>query len=626
MSENDESIKSIFQWNDFVTNKEYPYYQKLKEFLIKVLSKCDQNTAICFVSRRAFCVFLLMEKMGALDGIRTEDNAIFTDRYFMKLLRQDSFPYEKVLLVDDSAITSAHMQKAMRQLEYRIGNKKIVPMTFIGDPSRLPDEKILGFKIDIFYPRPLNDVLRLSSMETHLFNQCGVPYTVELPLMEDAEPKIQLQRKYQYEIVLDEASYEDLRQLDNAEWKYLELQMTAYLQNQIYGACLIMKNEFLKQRFPELIQNMVVRIQIVERGEQTRLVCIPFAILRSVEFDKLYQFAEIIFDGTKYWDSILSAKEQFEDFKERTYISLYRTVVYSLSYYIGLEFQEMMGIRYQKQVAFCEKLRRFVLAPDFINSIDSIFGNKVGFHFAIKMIMGPSTNMIEIRKEFNKVYEKISFSEFSFDRLRDKLLELQDELRELSSKQKDETMITTEDELSNLSSNQKDDIMITMEELERFFENHFLVPNDMRDNYLSNAISNLLSQGFLVNDLFYDKESDIIYRGFSFGENSHVFYSIEAKVFYAAVKKYYDRIREIYGGNYKSEYGHHYSHFVREIFRFFTEASLIGTFITGEQFNYYVNFFQKDPDRVCGREFLLDEHSKPYHIQMIENYVDKIAL
>ena len=165
-----------------------------------------------------------------------------------------------------------------------------------------------------------------------------------------------------------------------------------------------------------------------------------------------------------------------------------------------------------------------------------------------------------------------------------------------------------------------------MEELERFFENHFLVPNDMRDNYLSNAISNLLSQGFLVNDLFYDKESDIIYRGFSFGENSHVFYSIEAKVFYAAVKKYYDRIREIYGGNYKSEYGHHYSHFVREIFRFFTEASLIGTFITGEQFNYYVNFFQKDPDRVCGREFLLDEHTKPYHIQMIENYVDKIAL
>lgn len=604
MKENDESIKSVFGWDDFVTNCDYPYYAGLQEFLKKVIGKCDENTAIVFVSRRAFCVFLLMKKMGALDGIQIEDKSIYTDRYFMKLLDQSQFTKEKVLLVDDSIITSTHMEKAIHLLKYRIGNKTILPCVFIGEDRR--ENTVCGLTIDIHYKSSLNDIFRLSSMETLLFNQCGIPYMVELPLMEESLEKGSVHSKF--EITLDEEAYNDLRALDDEEWRYQETQMTAYLQNQITSACLIMKNEMLKQRFPELIQNMVVRIQVAEVGEKTRIVCMPFAILKSVEFDTLYQFAEIIFGGTTYWESILRAKEKCDDFEERSYISLYRTVVYSLSYYIGLEFQDMMRQRYQENIVFSQTLNPYIFDPDFTNSIKDIFDNKTGFQFAIRILLHPTSKIIEIRRDRSKIYEEISISEFSFERLRDNLLELKDEL-------------------NDHFSGKTQDLEITIEELERFFENHFFVMNGNQDDHLSTAITNLLPQGFFVNALYYDKNSRIIYRGFSFGENSEIFYSVEAKVFYAAIKKYYDRIAQKYKGHIEEEYGKHYRHFVSEIYHFFTNASLIGTFITEEQFNFFVRYFQKDATRrIVGKEFLLDEHTKPYHIQMIEGYVEKLDL
>ena len=139
------------------------------------------------------------------------------------------------------------------------------------------------------------------------------------------------------------------------------------------------------------------------------------------------------------------------------------------------------------------------------------------------------------------------------------------------------------------------------------------------EDCISGCIGSMLNQGVLVNQLYYDRSKNIVYRGFSYGENSDAFYSISAKVFYAAVLRYF----EIVGDAYEDKYGF----FAMNLYRFFKEQLLLGTFISEDEFNLYVKYFRQvggRKEQIENKRFLLDEHTTPYYIQVVEEYVSNL--
>ena len=128
----------------------------------------------------------------------------------------------------------------------------------------------------------------------------------------------------------------------------------------------------------------------------------------------------------------------------------------------------------------------------------------------------------------------------------------------------------------------------------------------------------MLCQGLLVNVVWYEAVEGIVWRGFSFGENSDVFYSVSAKVFYAGVLIYYERIGE--------DYDKKYDFFIMSLYHTFKAGNMFGTFISVDEFDLYARYFRnaKDNNQIENKRFLLDEHETPYYIKSVEEAISKL--
>ena len=64
--------------------------------------------------------------------------------------------------------------------------------------------------------------------------------------------------------------------------------------------------------------------------------------------------------------------------------------------------------------------------------------------------------------------------------------------------------------------------------------------------------------------------------------------------------------------------------FVLHLFHFFKEQSLLDTFISIDEFDFYVRYFAKagdDARQIRNKEFLLDRRETPYYIKLVEEYI-----
>ena len=590
------SIDNInrYTWDDF---KSDCYYELLITFfknLLKLHNE-DEKKVFVFISRRAFCVFLLLQQKGCLHG--WEKVSVFSDRYIMKKLEFDFWTEQEIVLVDDSVITGHHLKETYAMIKRKVEKVKIIPYVFALEAKwedeclRKSDEIFKNLQYEKIYTH--NEILKLSSIESLLFYECGIPYMVELPIITE-EGNSALGVKF---------SRQDFKSLQRGfvgVWTYRECKQATYLQNEMVSGCLILEKNILKRRFSEFIQNLTVRLHIICEPDGVRIIFMPFAVLKSADFSSLESMAMELYDGTTYEKSIKRFKrecnERGKNYKKEIYIALYRAVVYSLSYYIGEEARKFIERVYDKKTVFFEGYNNYSFDKDFLDSIKTVFHNDSEMRYIQRTFFAQPFKEIMCREKVKDLYANIPIREYSYNHVYNAMLDIKNQHHLLHSGQ---------------------DLFLSIEEMEEFFRSRCLV-NDYEqiDNCVSNCISGMLCQGLLVNALRYDSNQDIVYRGFSFGENSDVFYSVSAKVFYAAVSAYYSIIGENYNKKYRF--------FIFNLYHFFKERLLFGTFISIDEFDFYTRYFERPGDdarQIKNKEFLLDRRDTPYYIRLVEDYI-----
>lgn len=592
--------KNKYTWEDFVNGKfNSSYYIQLITFFDQLLKiwKADNNTVFVFISRRAFCIFLLMKKQGYLSDWNKIE--VYSDRYVMKKLEFDFWNERKIVLIDDSIITGYHLKKTYYMIKRKIENANIIPYVFAAESNwknpewRNNDEAFTNLQYSVSYPH--NDILKLSSIESLLFYQCGIPYMVELPILTAEEEGLG--------VSFSKEEFEDLQEGVLGLWTYQECRQVGYLQNEMVSGCLILENNILKRRFSGFIQNLTVRMHILPDEGGVKIIFMPFAVLKSVEFARLESMTKALYKGTKFEKNIVEFERECEkqgrDFKEESFIALYRAVVYSLSCYIGKELRKYISVFYDKNLVVFGGYDQYSFDDDFLESIKQVSAEKL---FVQRIFQEKSLKSVKRDRKNEKLYANIPIREYSYNNVYNAMLDM-----------KNQHTLTQKDKET------KEELLLSIEEIEEFFRSRCLVSDyEQIDDFVSSCISGMLCQGLLVNVVWYEAEEGIVWRGFSFGENSDVFYSVSAKVFYAGVLIYYERIGE--------DYDKKYDFFIMSLYHTFKAGNMFGTFISVDEFDLYARYFRnaKDNNQIENKRFLLDEHETPYYIKSVEEAISKL--
>lgn len=554
-------------------------------------------------------MFLLMKKMECLNG--WEDIKVYSDRYLMKSLDLDFLEGEKIVLVDDSLITGKHLRRSIQIIQERTKVSEIIPRIFAAEEcwNLQPELKITGkvktVNWHILYS--YSDILKLSSIESLLFYYCEIPYMIELPVLQDIREK-----EISYSILFQKDEFELLK-ISNNIWEYYDCPQLGYLQNDMTSGVLVFKNHIFKKKFSNFIQNMVVRLQILNEDTGIKIIFIPFAILKSVKFEELYDFFQILYEDTSYLISIKLYEEECKNrrlcFEKMASTAIYRAVVYSLSLYIGKELKEYLKICFSKKLVFCNDLYKYNFESSFCKSVEQII-EETHEKYIFRVLRQKRFLSIPCRPELEHFSERYFLQKYDYKRVYNFMLEVINDLHHESVNQGE-----------NIESSGVE--LITIEEFEQLFTHCFYMEDYGNvDNCMSRCICSMLCQGVFVNELRYEEDSHVIYRGFSYGENSDAFYDISAKVFYAAVLKYYELIGK--------EYTNKYHFFVMNLYRFFKENMLFDSFISESEFNFYAKYFrnageEKFQYQIENKRFLLDDRTTPYYIQMVENFISNLV-
>lgn len=596
-----------YEWNDFTKEEFYPH---LEEFFTKLMplknKKTAQKEAIVFVSRKAYGLFLLWKKRNKLDDSGYQ---VYSDRFVMKNFDESLFENQRVKLVDDTISTGEHLKEVCKILKERTHANAIIPTIFImsTDIKKKELEQEIGYSIENKLTYNANKVLRFSAIEMLILHKENIPYMVELPNIQEEDER--------YYISVSKEEYERMRQ-GNDMWSCFSYEQLGYEQNEVNTDVYIRKNHILQQQESNYIFEFNVRVQVTKAGDQIRLVVIPFAVLKSIPYHKLLELFYLIFGETEYGKDMREYQSRMgEDFPEKSYVALYRAVVFNLSMYVGREFlsylYEVLGG--ERLFGFGTENYKYNFEYRFIKSnLEIQKGNYT--EFLMKLIGFEQTPKIgsidNISLRLISDYQDIDF-----------------DYRTVSL-----YFLAVIEELKDMQHRDKKCEFLSIENYQELLEQTF--PQEKKEeqnDLLGVCISNMLGQSRISNELRFDRKEQVIYRGFRYGENSEAYFDLAAKIFYAAVKEYYDMLCEecenkldkVY-----AEYRKRYGKFLVQLKTFLLEYDLYGSVVTRSEFKIYSKIFkmkrlEKLNSNMEKRNFLLDDQGRPYYIEVVQNYIRK---
>lgn len=595
-----EQTEQKYTWEDF---KKEEIYQSLLDFFGEFSG--DINDTVIFVSRKSYCLFLLLREKNE---IRVGSNPIYVDRLIMKSYKPEFYRGETVYLVDDTISTGSHLAEVCREVIKRTDYKKIILKVFAKEKQFDEDEYVAQnfadvnkvIMIETKIEMETSQKLRFSSIETLIYHQENIPYFIELPyLAEDNVSDLDY-------VTLQEEEYRMLQR--SRSWKFYKCDQSGYRQNLIENAVIVMENGF-SNLFPEFIYDFVIRVQIVTNPDKTRNVIFsPFAILKSVRFEELEGYFFDIFRGTEYAQSIsrqkgdLGAKYEFYHYK-----ALYRAVVYVFSYYIGLQFIDFLDSNViHRKLVFQRKNDKFCYEKMFIEAVDEIFVHGSEKFFLPAFLYKGFTN-VEMRNSIISLFSSIGKYgrlESDFRTTYHYLWALFNDLRE------DASVKNTKNE-----SLRK---FLSIEELQNAVSLSCFTSDYEIKDVLTCSICCMLEQSKISNEITYDEEKRVIYRGFKYAENSEAVFDVAEKAFYAAASSYLKKVHE---DNYEKKY----KKFLSVLKEFFIHNRLLGSVITMDEFQIYSEFYrrQSNKKKMERLEFLI-ENKIPTYIKGVSDHIDKI--
>ena len=595
-----EQIEQKYTWEDF---RKEEIFHSLLDFFGDFTG--DINDTVIFVSRKSYCLFLLLREKNV---ISVGNNPIFADRLIMKSYNPELYKGEIVYLVDDTISTGSHLAEVCREVIRRTDYKKIVLKVFAKEKQFEENEYVAKNFADVNKEITLetkiametSQKLRFSSIETLIYHQENIPYFIELPyLTEDNANDLDY-------ITLQEEEYRMLQ--GSRSWKFYKCDQSGYRQNLIENAVIVMENGF-SNLFPEFIYDFVIRVQIVTNPDKTRNVIFsPFAILKSVRFDELENYFFNIYRGTKYAQNISRQKKILgSKYVLYHYKTLYRAIVYAFSYYIGLGFIDFLDSNViHRKLRFQKKNDIYCYEDIFLDAVDDIFGQGTERFFLSAFLYKGFSN-VEGRNSIVALFSSIGKYgrlESSFRTTFHYLWALFNDLRE--------------DAAAEDAKNESLRKFLSIEELQEAVSLSCFAPDFEIKDVLTCSICSMLEQSKISNEITYDDEKKVVYRGFKYAENSEAVFDVAEKAFYAAASSYLKKVHE---DNYEKKY----KKFLSVLKEFFIHNRLLGSVITMDEFQIYSEIYRRQSnEKKMGRLDFLIENKIPTYIKGVSDHIDKI--
>ncbi len=600
-----------YGYSEFVKEKFYPELQKFFEELFNEEKKND-GSVILFVSRKAYCLFLLMKKKKI---ISSEGYCIYSDRYVMKNIDTALFEGKTVYLVDDTVSTGRHIRDICEMLKKRTSYEKIILQIFMkeyGFSQKAENEIRTEYKAEFFCQcvKPRDEVLYFCSAETYVIHEAGIPYIVELPVLGESE------KNETIKLTLEE--FEKLK-AGNQKWTYYDCSQSGIEQSDITDGVMILKNHFFKTTLSHFVFEFTVKIQSVSDEDTVEVVFVPFAILKSIKFDTLWKIFYCMYEQTVYGKQIIAFKERCktqEQFAETVYVAVYRAVVYNLSRYIGILFKEYYEeILEERKLQFYEANHKYNFTPEFLDSTKEIFEKRYQNYLFNLMQQSVQEQVNRTEDVFQDVqsYEMLTCS---YEAIYLYILAIINELRN--------------NDVGEERQNSKPNAgryqwskFITIEEMVDVVYRQYPDENyDTINILMTRCFIALLGQSKLANELYYIDGN--IFRGFKYGENSGTTLSLAEKIFYVAVSMYYHRCTD------EEMYVRNYDKFLTYLKMFLMNYRLFETVVSRDEFYIYSKFFAKDSMKDgCGedlKEFIEERRflasDEPYYLKNLKEFID----
>lgn len=566
-------------------------------------------------------IFVLINRKGYWDykifypnGVQSIglNQFVISDRYLEKSRRQEleELLKDKVVIIYDDALSNGSNLFYYFLLCKCAGAKQVIPVVYALN-SNFPTEKsyklmrreagavrnkdfwlknsvdrlVKEFVNSLEYKVLLtnNDINRMSTWQTELFQKHVCPLVMDLPIINH------IRGSSEKKISISVEQFERLCQNKSANWRFVENEMKG-LKLPIKASYFRYTNTLLEQSYRNLFHDFVVKCKYLKCGNSVHVVFTPFAIVKSVTFKTVYDCFKLFYTGTPYADEVLKGISQdsmvYRELEEDGNLgkALYRAVIFRISDFIGRKFQQY---------------------------VREVLGLEVEYDWAI-MKDNFDESFIETQKEWYQ-----SFEEKAFERVLSQIQEVE-RIQPITIKgvKIAEKVKPTQELVNCFIRNRiiekKKDIdaslyvrIYTIETMESELDEYFEF-EDMEEKreMLTNTCLLFLETNSFGNFILVSSEDHIVFRGFRYGENSEILLHDDLWFFYAYLTAFYN----VVSGTIMSKY----DSFMQWLEDFLVKRGYMGVWISEDGFHFLRDYFGKIEsgeelaDEIGKRRYMLD--------------------
>lgn len=456
-----------------------------------------------------------------------------------------------------------------------------------------------------------NDIERFSTWQTKLFQKYVSPLVMDLPMMNRQKDEDTRKRKIAC-VVLNKEGYKKLCAVKTENWAFVE-NVVHTDDSFVTASYFRFYKKELWDAFPYLAHDFIVKCKYkkVEDGDKVRVVFTPFAIVKSISYEKIWEAFDLLYHDTEYAKQIKVNDETAENLIKRMEDDanlckgLFRAIIFRISHYIGLKFQELVKKEIGIQLQFDWNIMHDNFCKPFIDT-------EKEWESGFKEIEFLST--IARYKD-----EKIYISKTQEYSLRDK----QKATQERISNQMRGSIIKKK-KSATLDANDKKILekrIYHFEDMENELDDRFIFQSkEDKQKMITNSCTAGLETNSISNYLLAKKEDHVLYRGFRYGENSEVFLHESLWFFYIFLYAYYETCPDnmLVKG---------YDEYMRKLRNYLEKKNYMNVWISEDGFEFlrkYFGRFQKDEEfitEIRRRRYLLEENDTMKRNQIKELFI-----
>lgn len=593
-----------------ITDQYFLSTEVIKDYFAECLKNIDRNVdLVVLINRKGYWDYKIF--FPSLELNKENQRIVISDRLLEK------YPIEELkkllsgkrVIVYDDSLTNGSNLFYYYLLCKAYGAKKVLPVVYALnasfpssrsiklmereagriDPNVRGDVSVQNL-IDEFVDNLIckvilgnADIDRMSIWQTMLFQKNLSPLVMDLPMLNHRK------NTKDKKISLNRVQFEKLCNYKDAEWCFISNEMNGWGES--VKACYFRFDcGWVSGKVSNLIHDFVVKCKFNLQDEIVDVVFTPFAIVKSISFEKAFQLFNMLYEDTVYGDNILKwfpNREYSASVMERDHNicrALFRAIIFRLSDYIGRNFQKYVRRLLEVELEYDWDIMEDNFDPTFI----------------------------ETEKMFYAQYDEEKLQHLIFQCCQDEpVLPLHKSVC-LAKKKVQGTQGRINNYVRGRTSAKKRDMKISLGERIYTFET---IESEICDRFFFNSeyekkerITNvcllLLETNSFSNMIFPDNHDHIIYRSFRYGENSEIFLNENLWLFYGYLYAYYNE----YGSKSLKE---HYSEFMDRVKENMIQQKYFGTWMSEDDFSFLRDYFGKMEreelvEEIQRREYLLD--------------------